>query len=138
MERPGASSWLLASSVSGEELHSASFSQCRERATLALESSQGRGCVVIPGNVILILSHKSACQEPKQPEHSGAAVPACRAHTAHTWSLVTRRRHHLQACLTTARVLFFVIHFRAVLDEFFKSKDSQMPIQTPVQFWNIT
>lgn len=39
-------------------------------------SSQGRGCVVIPGNVILILSHKSACQEPKQPEHSGATVPA--------------------------------------------------------------
>lgn len=32
--------------------------------------------MVIPGNVILILSHKSACQEPKQPEQSGATVPA--------------------------------------------------------------
>lgn len=30
-------------------------------------SSCGHGCVVIPGNVILILSHKSSCQEPKQP-----------------------------------------------------------------------
>lgn len=40
-------------------------------------SSQGRGCVVIPGNVILILSHKSACQEPKQPEHLGAAPQGC-------------------------------------------------------------
>lgn len=29
--------------------------------------------MVIPGNVILILSHKSACQEPKQPEHRSSA-----------------------------------------------------------------
>lgn len=31
--------------------------------------------MVIPGNVILISSHKSACQEPKQPEQLRAAVP---------------------------------------------------------------
>lgn len=32
-------------------------------------SSCGHGYVVIPGNVILILTHKSSCQEPKQPQH---------------------------------------------------------------------
>lgn len=71
---------------------------CGERNYGFGSSSQGRGCVVIPGNVILILSHKSACQEPKQPEHSGAAVPP----TSHApASSDTRRRHHLQACYTT-------------------------------------
>lgn len=34
----------------------------------------GHGYVVIPGNVILILNHKSACQEPKQPQHCGTLV----------------------------------------------------------------
>lgn len=46
---------------------------------LTATSRQGRGCVVIPGNVIFILSHKSACQEPKQPARAtGGARPAAR------------------------------------------------------------
>lgn len=37
-------------------------------------SSCGHSYVVIPGNVILILTHKSSCQEPKQPQHYKKAV----------------------------------------------------------------
>lgn len=67
-----ASSWPWASLVSkGHE--APLFSTRQAEGNYRLGRSQGRGCVVIPGNVILILSHKSACQEPKQPGHSRAA-----------------------------------------------------------------
>lgn len=74
-------------------------------------SSPGHGCVVIPGNVILILSHKSACQEPKQPEHS-EQCRACSQPTPHTlpsahagcWRLPTS--YHV--ALTSACCVFYL------------------------------
>lgn len=72
---PSSTALPLQSAATIKRLSSIITSSSRRRRSSG-RSRPRRGRVVIPGNVIFIISHKSARQEPSRPRHEGGGAAA--------------------------------------------------------------